>query len=264
MANRRMFSLDVVDTDNFLDMPATTQALYFHLGMRADDDGFVLSPKKITKIVGCNEDDLKLLIAKQFVIPFESGVIVISDWNINNWIRPDRKHDTRLAEEKAMLQLKNDKYVLADALQPLDNQMTTECHTEVSIGKVSIGKVNIDYQLIADMYNATCVSFPKLTKLSDKRKKAIKARFKTYTVEDFKQLFEMAEASSFLKGQNKRNWSATFDWLIADGNMAKVLDGNYADNGSSPQAGSNEFEVPDYVKQYDTLPDIPDGPFNRR
>ena len=87
----------------------------------------------------------------------------------------------------------------------------------------------IDYQQIADMYNNICMSFPKITKLSEARKKAIKARMKVYTLDDFKKLFEMAESSSFLKGQNNRNWSATFDWLIADGNMAKVLDGNYAD-----------------------------------
>ena len=83
------------------------------------------------------------------------------------------------------------------------------------------------------MYNATCVSFPQLKVLSDKRKKAIKARLNTYTVEDFKRLFEMAEGSSFLKGANNRNWSATFDWLIADGNMAKVLDGNYKNRADS-------------------------------
>ena len=91
-------------------------------------------------------------------------------------------------------------------------------------------KNNIDYQLIADMYNDTCVSYPKLTKLSDRRKKAIRARFSQgYSVQDFKRLFEMAEGSSFLKGGNNRNWSASFDWLIADANMAKVLDGNYQD-----------------------------------
>lgn len=90
-------------------------------------------------------------------------------------------------------------------------------------------KNNIDYQLIADMYNSTCVSFPKLTKLSDKRKKTIRARFNQgYTVEDFKRLFELAEGSSFLKGGNSRNWQATFDWMIADANMAKILDGNYS------------------------------------
>lgn len=91
-------------------------------------------------------------------------------------------------------------------------------------------KNNIDYQLIADMYNSTCVSFPKLTKLSDKRKKTIRARFNQgYMVEDFKRLFELAECSSFLKGGNSRNWVASFDWLIADANMAKTLDGNYSD-----------------------------------
>jgi len=91
-------------------------------------------------------------------------------------------------------------------------------------------KNNIDYQLIADMYNATCISFPKLTKLSDKRKKTIRARFNQgYTVDDFKRLFELAESSSFLKGGNSRNWMANFDWLITDASMAKVLDGNYSD-----------------------------------
>lgn len=88
-----------------------------------------------------------------------------------------------------------------------------------------------DYQTIIGMYNDTCVSFPKLTSLSDARKKAIKARLNTYTIEDFKALFEKAEASSFLKGGNGRNWSANFDWLIKDANMAKVLDGNYDDKG---------------------------------
>lgn len=91
-------------------------------------------------------------------------------------------------------------------------------------------KNNIDYQLIADMYNSTCISFPKLTKLSDKRKRTIRARFNQgYTVEDFKRLFELAEGSNFLKGVNGRSWSASFDWLISDANMAKTLDGNYSD-----------------------------------
>lgn len=89
---------------------------------------------------------------------------------------------------------------------------------------------NINYQLIADMYNEICISFPRLTKLSDRRKKTIRARMNQgYITEDFKRLFEMAETSSFLKGGNGRDWSASFDWLIQDANMAKVLDGNYQD-----------------------------------
>lgn len=91
------------------------------------------------------------------------------------------------------------------------------------------GRDSINYQQIADMYNEICISFPRLTKLSDSRKKAVKARLKQYSIEDFKKLFTMAEESSFLKGQNARNWSANFDWLIKDSNMAKVLDENYAD-----------------------------------
>lgn len=100
MARRRMFSLDVVDTDRFLDMPSSTQALYFHLGMRADDDGFVASPKRTAAMCGCSADDLNLLAAKGFVRPFESGVLVIVDWRKNNQIRPDRYTPTQFLEEK--------------------------------------------------------------------------------------------------------------------------------------------------------------------
>ena len=242
MANRRMFSKDVVDTDKFLEMPPSTQALYFHLGMRADDDGFVSSPKKITQFVNCGNDDLKLLLAKGYLIPFESGVVVISDWNVNNWIRADRKHATRFEQEKSLLSISNDIYIL-DAnqmptkCQPSANQVPTKCHTEDSIGKDSIGKDRdrAEYQQIADMYNDTCVSFPRLYKLSESRKKAIKARLQTYSVEDFQRMFEMAEGSSFLKGANNRNWSATFDWMVKDANMAKILDGNYQDRQSESQ-----------------------------
>ena len=242
LANRRMFSKDVVDTDKFLEMPPSTQALYFHLGMRADDDGFVSSPKKITQFVNCGNDDLKLLLAKGYLIPFESGVVVISDWNVNNWIRADRKHATRFEQEKSLLSISNDIYIL-DAnqmptkCQPSANQVPTKCHTEDSIGKDSIGKDRdrAEYQQIADMYNDTCVSFPRLYKLSESRKKAIKARLQTYSVEDFQRMFEMAEGSSFLKGANNRNWSATFDWMVKDANMAKILDGNYQDRQSESQ-----------------------------
>lgn len=149
--------------------------------------------------------------------------------------------------------------------------MADTCPTIVGIGKDSIGKDRdtIDYQQIADMYNAICVSFPRLTKLSDKRKQAIKARLKKYTVDDLKQLFEMAEKCSFLKGQNNRNWSATFDWLIADGNIAKVLDGNYIDRSiyqnhreqQSNQGLSSDDNYAVYQEMYKNLPTSPDDPF---
>lgn len=99
MAERRMFSKKIIDSDAFLDMPLTTQALYFHLSMRADDDGFVSNPKRIRTMVGASEDDLKLLIAKRFVLTFDSGVVVIKHWRIHNYINPDRYIPTTYVEE---------------------------------------------------------------------------------------------------------------------------------------------------------------------
>ena len=93
MARRRMFSLDIVDTDAFLDLPASSQSLYFHLGMRADDDGFISSPRRIASAVNASADDLKLLIAKGFIIPFASGVCVVRDWRINNYIQRQIQSD---------------------------------------------------------------------------------------------------------------------------------------------------------------------------
>lgn len=110
MAKRRMFSLDVVDTDDFMDMPVTAQCLYFHLGMRADDDGFVSSPRKITKMVSCTPDDLELLVKEGYVIPFESGVVVIKDWRVNNYIRSDRYTPTRYVEEMRGISEQNGVY----------------------------------------------------------------------------------------------------------------------------------------------------------
>lgn len=112
MANRRMFSLDVIDTDLFLDLSISAQALYFHLGMRADDDGFVSSPKRLTAMVGANQDDLKLLVAKGFVIAFDSGVIVIRNWKQNNYIQSDRKKSTVYQKELALLTTNNGIYDL--------------------------------------------------------------------------------------------------------------------------------------------------------
>lgn len=113
MAQKRMFSLSVVDTDAFLEMPITSRLLYYELGMRADDDGFVNNWKKILLFTGLKEDDLKILILKNFIIPFESGVIVIRHWRMNNYLQNDRTKPTIYQEEKAKLELdKNNVYKL--------------------------------------------------------------------------------------------------------------------------------------------------------
>jgi hypothetical protein len=130
-----MFSKKIIDTDLFLDMPTSTRLLYYDLSMRADDDGFVSSPKKITHMIGCSDDDLKLLIAKQFIIPFESGICVIKDWKIHNYIQKDRYHETQYTEEKKQLIEKNGVY--------------TKCIQDVSslLPEVRLGKVRLEQEL---------------------------------------------------------------------------------------------------------------------
>ena len=121
----------------------------------------------------------------------------------------------------------------------------TECYTEKEKRRErereEKRESRVDYELIARMYNDTCVSFPRVTTLSDARKKAIKARLNKYTIEDLQRAFELAEASDFLKGNNGRNWSANFDWIIKDTNIAKILDGNYNNkaNNNVNQHASN-------------------------
>ena len=121
MAEKRMFTQKIIDSDAFLDMPLSSQALYFHLNMRADDDGFVNNPKRIQRTIGASEDDLKLLIVKRFVIGFDSGVIVIKHWKMHNTLRKDRYNPTQYQEELQTLEIKeNSSYT-----EKLGNQMAT-------------------------------------------------------------------------------------------------------------------------------------------
>ena len=149
MAERRMFAKTIIDSDAFLDMPLSSQALYFHLSMRADDDGFINNPKKIQRMVGCGDDDLKLLIVKKFIIPFESGIVVIKHWKIHNYIQKDRYRETVYQEEKAMLEVKDNKaYKLMDTpcIQPVSKLDAQDRIGKDSIesGKDSIGEEEPD------------------------------------------------------------------------------------------------------------------------
>ena len=150
MAEKRMFSKKIIDSDAFLDMPLSTQCLYFHLAMRADDEGFINNPKKISRMIGCGDDDLKLLVAKRFILPFESGVVVIKHWLIHNTIRKDRVKETLYKNEKSLLNIKeNGAYTTSDIppkieCQPNDNQMTTERQPNVSIDKNRLDKISLD------------------------------------------------------------------------------------------------------------------------
>lgn len=157
MAKRRMFSLDIVDTDIFLDMPPTTQNLYFHLGMRADDDGFVAAPKKIMRACGGTPDDMKILSAKNYIIPFDDGVIVIRDWLKQNKIQPSRYVATDYTDYLDLLDVENGRYKLAGqssakCRQNVDKMSDNRRH---SIGKDSIGEYSTDKDSIATNDNIT-------------------------------------------------------------------------------------------------------------
>ena len=202
MAEKRMFTKAIIDSDAFLDMPMSAQALYFHLNMRADDDGFVNNPKKIVRMLGASEDDLKLLLAKRFVLGFESGVIVIKHWRLHNTLRKDRYHPTQYQEELKALKIKDSgAYTdgLATTWQPLGNHLATEN----SIEENSI-----------DKNSSSCGN--------DDNKKS-RSRFTPPTVEEVAQYInEMSyhinaehfvdyyEANGWLVGRNKmKDWKAT-------------------------------------------------------
>jgi hypothetical protein len=152
MAEKRMFTQKIIDSDAFLEMPTSAQALYFHLNMRADDDGFVNNPKKITRYVGAADDDLKLLLVKRFIIGFDSGVIVIKHWRMHNTLKNDRYKPTDYQEEFAMLRLKENKaYTDKPAeipdgtkVEPEWNQSGTEPEPQNRIDKNRIDKIRED------------------------------------------------------------------------------------------------------------------------
>lgn len=137
MAERRMFAKTIVLSDAFLDMPLGARCLYMTMGMLADDDGFVNNPKSIIRQCGASEDDMRILFAKKFVIPFDNGVVVIKHWRINNYLQKDRYNETKYLEEKAMLSI-NEKgaYEQAENYQCIHNTVYTD---KDSIGKDSIG-----------------------------------------------------------------------------------------------------------------------------
>lgn len=280
MAERRMFAKTIIDSDAFLDMPLSAQALYFHLSMRADDDGFVNSPRKLQRTIGCGVDDLKLLFAKNFVIPFDSGVVVIKHWKIHNYIQKDRYKPTMYQEEKSKLNVNlNKAYTLKTpeeiAEELAQNSPEAPCIQDVSnsdtqasqeLGKASQEleleegedteepapplpvhppkKVKVNCQEVFDLYNKICTSLPSVRELSDARKRAITSRVKKYGLEKIAAVFQNAEASGFLKGDNPRNWHADFDWLLKEANMIKVLEGNYADK---PKRYGRQEPVPQWT-----------------
>ena len=244
MAERRMFAKTIIDSDAFLDMSLSTQSLYFHLSMRADDDGFVNNPKKIQRMIGCGDDELKMLVTKKFIIPFESGICVIKHWKIHNYIQTDRYKETVYKEEKAHLEIKDNKaykYLDAACIQPV-----YKMETQDSLGKDRLGKDSIDnsiinntcsseLQRIIEKWNSLGLQNLKFIKQGTNRYTMLQARIKEYGIDSIISAIESINKSSFLKGQNRNSWTITFDWLIKPNNFIKVLEGNY-DNANEKKS----------------------------
>lgn len=204
MAERRMFAKTIVDSDAFLDMPLSTQVLYFHLNMRADDDGFVNNPKRVQRMIGCSDDDMKILIAKQFIFLFDSGVVVIKDWKIHNYIQKDRYKETRYKDEKNMLEEESNKsYTLCiqsgynlDTQDRIGKNRLEEGKERKEIAEDSIDIIcpapqndGIPYSEIINYLNEKLGSHYKAG--TPKTKNQIKARYKEgFKIEDFKTVID--------------------------------------------------------------------------
>lgn len=192
MAEKRMFAKQIIDSDAFLDMPLSTQTLYFHLSMRADDDGFINNPKKIQRMIGASEDDLKVLIAKRFIIPFESGIVVIKHWRIHNYIQKDRYKPTAYTEERAQLKLKD------NGVYSLD----TECIQDVSSSETQIRLDKIRLDQIREDKKSTRFAPPSVADVNDYINE------KGYQV-DADAFVSFYESNGWMVGKNKmKDWKA--------------------------------------------------------
>ena len=228
MAERRMFAKTIIDSDAFLDMPLSTQSLYFHLSMRADDDGFINNPKKIQRMVGCGDDDLKLLMAKRFILVFDSGVIVIKHWKIHNYIRNDRYKPTLYQEEKAELAEKNSKaYTFkTEVIEsenrlgiPDDNRMGYQMDTQVRLGKDRLVKDKKKNSVepsstMHELFEKIWKTYPKKTNKKKAREQFLK-KFKTEEdLEPFKKGYK--DYLAYIKLNDWYHPQELFRWIRDD------------------------------------------------
>lgn len=261
MAERRMFAKTIIDSDAFLDMPTSTQCLYFHLSMRADDDGFVNNPKKINRVIGGSDDDLKLLIAKKFIIPFESGVIVIKHWKMHNYIRKDRYQPTVYQEELQQLEEKeNGAYTLNEQI-PVINQPSTigqpndnQTETQVRLGKDRLGKEKDIYSPVIEYLNQKCNTSYKSS--SKKTRTLIDARVKEgFKLEDFKKVIDIKSSEWLNTDMAKYLRPETLFGTKFEGYLNQKTDkGGNKNNGLRNTANSrseSESEIYDYDKFFD-------------
>lgn len=231
MAERRMFTKKITESDAFLEMPMSAQCLYFHLNMSADDDGFVNNPKRIQRLVGASDDDMKLLIAKSFIIVFDSGIIVIKHWKMHNYIQADRYKPTDYTDEKSMLYLKKNKaYTLTES------DMYTKCIQDVSIGKDRLGKDRLGKN------NNKSDKTPKkfIPPTIEEVKTYCKERNNNVDAETFVDFYE---AKGWMVGKNKmKDWKAAVrTWERNRNNSKQQNDVPQRDNDDKLKALEDRF-----------------------
>ena len=261
MAEKRMFTQKIIDSDAFLDMPLSAQALYFHLNMRADDDGFVNNPKRVTKLVSASEDDLKILLIKRFIIGFSSGVIVIKHWRMHNTLKSDRYHPTDYQEEFAQLGIKPNKaYTENPALpdspvEPEWNQNGTMMEPEIR-EDLGLDKSREDITLsdesvcrpedVRQVFEAwQSLGIQKLRKVPDSSTNAgkmLRARIKDYGIGSVLEAVEIVRASDFLMGR-ATDFQITFDWFVKPNNFLKIVNGNYDNREKKEQSTRHGREM---------------------
>ena len=215
-----MFAKTIIDSDAFIDMPPSSQALYFHLAMRADDDGFINNPKAIMRIVGAKDDDIKLLIAKKFIIPFESGVVVIKHWRIHNYIQNDRYTETKYLDEKNQLIIneKNGYSLKQIGLLDDENDNVYILDTQVRLGKDRLGKDRLELE--REKNKATRFITPTI----DEIKTFLKEKEYETDIEGYADRFyNFYESKGWKVGKEKmKDWKAAIrGWLSRD-NIGKV------------------------------------------
>lgn len=245
MAERRMFTKKVTDDDNFMQLSASAQALYLHLSMAADDDGFCNQVSISMFKAHASVQDLKALLEARYIYQFENGVIVIKHWRMANALRKDRYTPTAFQEELAKLKVKdNGSYTLGGDCSPTvaewlpdGCQMVATCLPQDSIGKNSIDKgsntisndmvCSTDVQRVLDAWNGLGLSQVRKIVPGTQREQLLKKRIKDYGVDEVLRAVENVRKSKFLNGNNSKGWIITFDWFIKPNNFPKVLDGNY-------------------------------------
>lgn len=260
MANKRMFSLDVIDTDKFMDMPLSAQALYFHLGLRADDDGFVASPRKIMKIVDCKQDDLKVLIAKGFVIPFETGIIVIRHWKVHNRIQSDRYKPTKYVSERSRLEVVNNVYKLdTESVQDVLGMETQVRLGKDSIDKISINTISSEPEAAPSPQSGICIPLND-NSVYDVPLDKIDIWKTTYPAVDVEQELRKMVAWSH-SNPTKRKTRRGVDRFINSW-LAREQDrgGSRTTKQQEPTQTDEEFYAP-YREMYKNLKPSPDDPF---